>query len=220
MALPPPDPRPEPWPLRHLVLRTPRLTLRPDDDDGLYELAALAARGIHPPEEMPFGHPWTDQAPDDLVRGTVQHHWGARSRLTPSDWNVNFLVRHEGRVIGAQGLSAKNFPILQEVSSGSWVGAAHQRLGFGTEMRAAVLLLAFDHLGATAARSGAYSDNPASLRLSEKLGYRANGTRTFARRGVAATEIQLLLEAAHFVRPEWTLEVTGLDGCREQLGAV
>jgi RimJ/RimL family protein N-acetyltransferase len=86
-------------------------------------------------------------------------------------------------------------------------------------MRAAVLL-AFDHLGATTARSGAYSDNPASLRVSEKLGYRANGTRTFARRGIAATEIQLLLEAAHLVRPEWTLEVTGLDGCREQLGAV
>ncbi|HEX6402559.1 MAG TPA: GNAT family N-acetyltransferase [Pseudonocardiaceae bacterium] len=220
MALPPPVSGPEPWPLRHLVLRTPRLTLRPDDDEGLYELAALAVRGIHPPEEMPFGQPWTDQAPDDVVRGTLQYHWGARSRLTPSDWNVNFLVRHQGRVIGTQGLSAKSFPIIQEVSSGSWLGSAHQRRGFGTEMRAAVLLLAFDHLDATAARSGAYSDNPASLRVSEKLGYRANGTRTFARRGIAATEIQLLLEAAHFVRPEWTLEVDGLDGCRQLLGTV
>jgi RimJ/RimL family protein N-acetyltransferase len=206
--------------LRHLVLRTPRLTLRPDDDEGLYELAALAVRGIHPPEEMPFAHPWTDQAPVDVVRGTLQYHWGARSRLAPSDWNVNFLVRHQGRVIGTQGLSAKNFAITQEVSSGSWLGSAYQRRGFGTEMRAAVLLLVFDHLGATAARSGAYSDNPASLRVSEKLGYRADGTRTFARRGVAATEIQLLLTAAHLVRPEWTLEVNGLDGCREPLGAV
>ena len=147
-----------------------------------------------------MAHPWTDQAPDDVVRDTLQYHWGARSRLTPSDWNVNFLVRHQGRVIGTQGLSAKNFAITQEVSSGSWLGCAHQRLGFGTEMRAAVLLLAFDHLGATTARSGAYSDNPASLRVSEKLGYRADGTRTFARRGVAATEIQLLLVAAHLVR--------------------
>jgi hypothetical protein len=31
--------------LRHLVLRIPRLTLRPDDDEGLYELAAVAVRG-------------------------------------------------------------------------------------------------------------------------------------------------------------------------------
>lgn len=220
MALPPPAPGPEPWPLRHLVLRTPSLTLRPDDDEGLYELAALAVRGIHPPDEMPFAYPWTDQAPDDLVRGTLQYHWGARSRLTPSDWNVNFLVRHQGRVIGTQGLSAKSFPITQEVSSGSWLGAAHQRLGFGTEMRAAVLLLAFDHLGATTARSEAHADNPASLRVSEKLGYRADGSNTRAVRGVAATEVRLVLAAERFLRPEWTLEVDGLDGCRALLGAV
>ncbi|MGH8967078.1 MAG: GNAT family N-acetyltransferase [Actinomycetes bacterium] len=211
---------PDPWPLRHLVLRTPRLTLRPDDDAGLYKLAALALRGVHPPEDMPFLFPWTDQAPDNLVRGTVQYHWGARSQLTPSDWNVNFLVRHDGRVIGTQGLSAKAFPITLEVSSGSWLGAAHQRQGFGTEMRAAVLLLAFDHLGAAIARSGAFADNPASLRVSEKLGYRPDGANTHARRGTLATEIRLVLEPSHFVRPEWTLQVTGLDGCRQLLGAL
>ncbi len=210
----------DPWPLRHLVLRTPRLTLRPDDDEGLYELAALALRGVHPPEEMPFLHPWTDQAPDDLVRGTVQYHWAARSRLTPSDWNVNFLVRHDGRVIGTQGLSAKAFPITLEVSSGSWLGAGHQGQGFGTEMRAAVLVLAFDHLGATVARSGAFTDNPASLRISEKLGYRRDGTNTRARRGTPATEIRLVLAVQQFIRPQWTLEVTGLTPCRRLLGAI
>jgi RimJ/RimL family protein N-acetyltransferase len=211
---------PDPWPLRHLVLGTPRLTLRPDDDAGLYELAALALHGVHPPQEMPFLFPWTDQAPDDLVRGIVQYHWGARSRLAPSDWNVNFLVRHGDRVIGTQGLSAKAFPITREVSSGSWLGCAHQRQGFGTEMRTAVLLLAFDHLGAAIARSGAFTDNPTSLRISEKLGYRTDGMNTHARRGIAATEIRLVLEPAHFVRPEWTLDVHGLNGCRELLGAV
>ncbi len=211
---------PDPWPLRHLVLRTPLLTLRPDDDSGLDKLAALALRGVHLPEEMPFLSPWTDQAPDDLVRSVVQYHWGARSRLTPSDWRINFLVRRDNRVIGTQGLLAKDFAITGEVSTGSWLGAAYQRRGFGTEMRAAVLLLAFDHLGATIARSGAFADNPASLRLSEKLGYRRDGANTYARRGTAATEIRLVLEPAHFVRPEWTLEVEGLDGCRKLLGAV
>ena len=38
--------RPDPWPLRHLVLRTPRLELRPDDDAGLLELVDLAHEGI------------------------------------------------------------------------------------------------------------------------------------------------------------------------------
>ncbi|MGH8918344.1 MAG: GNAT family N-acetyltransferase [Actinomycetes bacterium] len=211
---------PDPWLLRHLVLRTPRLTLRPDDDEGLYELAALALRGVHPPQQMPFLFPWTDQAPDDLARGTVQYHWGARSRLTPSDWNVNFLVRHSGRVIGTQSLSAKAFPITLEVCSGSWLGCAHQRQGFGTEMRAAVLLLAFDYLGAAIARSGAFTDNTASLRISEKLGYRHDGANTHVRQGTAVTEIRLVLEPAHFVRPQWTLEVDGLDACRGLLGTL
>ena len=210
---------PDPWPLRHLTLRTPRLVLRPDDDEGLSELAALALRGVHPAEQMPFSVAWTDQAPDDLVRGALQHHWAARAQLSPSDWRINFLVRHEGRVIGSQGLTAKDFAITREVSTGSWLGMAHQGQGFGTEMRAAVLLFAFDHLGAGAARSGAFTDNPASLRVSERLGYSRDGSNTHTRRGQRATEIRMKLDAACLVRPEWTLEVEGLDGCRELLGA-
>jgi RimJ/RimL family protein N-acetyltransferase len=213
------EPPPDPWPLRHLVLRTPRLTLRSSDDEGLYELAELALHGIHPPEEMPFLQPWTDQRPDELVRGVAQHQWAARSRLRPTDWSVGFLARCDGQVIGVQDLSARDFAITREVSTGSWLGSAYQGRGFGTEMRAAVLLLAFDHLGATTARSGAYVDNPASLRVSEKLGYCRDGTGTFARRGKAATQIRLLLEASQLIRPEWTLEVDCLDGCRELLVA-
>jgi RimJ/RimL family protein N-acetyltransferase len=210
----------DPWPLRHLVLHTPRLTLRQDEDEGLYELAALALHGVHPPQEMPFVFPWTDQPPEDMVRSIVQFHWGSRSRLTSSDWFVNFLVRHEGQVIGTQRLSAKNFAITREVSSDSWLGLAYQRQGFGTEMRAAVLLFAFDYLGATTARSGAFTDNPASLSVSKKLGYRHDGTITRVRRGIVATEIRLVLEPSQFTRPEWTLAVDGLDACRKLLGAV
>ena len=210
---------PDPWPLRHLVLRTPRLTLRPDDDDGLLELAELALRGVHPPERMPFGSPWTDLPPDELARGALQHHWEARARLSPSDWNIHFLIRHEGQVIGTQTLCGTDFAITREVSTGSWLGMAHQGQGFGTEMRAAVLLLAFDHLGAGTGRSGAFTDNPASLRVSEKLGYRGDGSRTCVRRGSRAVEIRLLVEPQHLVRPGWTLQVEGLDACRALLAA-
>lgn len=141
------------WGLRGLTLRTPRLTLRPDDDEGLDELAAPALRGVHPAEQMPFYIAWTDQGPDELVRGVLQHHWAARAALRPSDWRLHFLIRHQGRVIGSQGLSARDFAITREVSTGSWLGMAHQGRGFGTEMRAAVLLFAFDHLGARTARA-------------------------------------------------------------------
>ena len=60
-------------------------------------------------------------------------------------------------------------------------------------MRRAALQLAFAGLGARAARSEAFADNVASLRVSEKLGYVADGTATVVRRNRPATMIRLLL---------------------------
>ena len=57
------------------------------------------------------------------------------------------------------------------VTTGSWLGAAYQGNGLGTEMRAAVLTYAFDARGARVARSGAIQGNPQSLGVSRKLGY-------------------------------------------------
>lgn len=207
------------WPLHTLVLRTPRLELRPDDDAGLAELASVARKGVHPPEQMPFGFPWTDADPDELGRNLLQYHWSQRAALGPRDWTVQFLIRVDGQVIGCQGLSAKNFELSREVSSGSWLGMDWHGQGYGTEMRTAVLMFAFDHLGAKTARSGAFLDNAASRRVSEKVGYRADGTETWIRRGAAATQNRLRLDAEDLRRPDWSLSVSGLDACRPLLGA-
>ena len=208
----------DPWPLRHLVLRTPRLELRPDDDAGLLELAEVAVGGVHPPDEMPFLTPWTDGTPEEIAAGTLRWHWRSRAELAPSAWRLNLLVRREGRVVGMQGLGAEGFAVTREVRTGSWLGRRHQGQGVGTEMRAAVLLFAFDHLGAATARSAAFTDNPASLRVSEKLGYRRDGTEVVARRGRATQDVRLLVDPATFRRPDWELRVTGLDACRPTLG--
>jgi len=204
---------PDPWPLRHLVLRTPRLELRPDDDAGLLELVDLAHRGIHPPDQMPFLFPWTDQPKDVLGRNTVQYHWAKRAAVGPDAWSVHFLIRHEGTVIGTQELRGEDFAVTRLVRSGSWLGRDHQGQGLGTEMRAAVLLFAFDHLGARQAQSEAFVDNPRSLAVSRKLGYRDNGRTTQARRGEPAEEQCFVIEPDQFIRPEWTLEVSGLEDC-------
>jgi RimJ/RimL family protein N-acetyltransferase len=209
---------PEPWPLRHLVVRTPRLELRPDDDAGLLELVEEAHRGVHPPDYMPFLVPWTDAEPEHLGRRTLQWYWSERAAFAPDRWSIAFLVRLDGRVVGMQGLSAANFGILREVETGSWIGLRHQGRGIGTEMRAAVLAFAFDHLGAVQARSAAFVDNHASMRVSERLGYRRDGSVTVARRGKPAEDVRLFLSVEAFVRPEWMLEVEGLDACRPLLG--
>jgi RimJ/RimL family protein N-acetyltransferase len=211
---------PDPWPLRELVLRTPRLELRPDDDEGLRELAEVAYGGIHPPEVMPFSEPWTDAQPEYLGRGTLQYHWRVRAALAPGSWSVNFLVRSAGRVVGEQTLMADGFAIGREVRTGSWLGRRFQGRGYGTEMRAAVLGLAFDHLGARTARSGAFADNAASLAVSVKLGYQPDGVATHVVRDQRVTELRMLLSAEQFAarRPPWRLEVAGLTGCLRLLG--
>ncbi|MDT7606427.1 MAG: hypothetical protein QOG96_930 [Pseudonocardiales bacterium] len=212
---------PDPWPLRGLVVRTPRLELRPDDDAGVAELVAVAYRGVHPPEQMPFNEPWTDADPRYLGRGTLQYHWRNRADLGPESWMVAFLVRLDGRVVGSQHLRGVDFAVTREVSTGSWLGMAYQGRGIGTEMRAAVLGLAFDHLGAELARSEAFTDNPASLAVSRRLGYRADGSRTEVVRGSARRQTRLLLTRDDFQahRPAWVPGVSGVDACRDLLGA-
>lgn len=200
----------DPWPLRNLVIRTPRLELRPDDDAGLFELIEVAKAGVHAPDKMPFVVPWTDRHPMQWA----QYYWSMRAAFSPSDWTINFLTRVDGRVVGMQGATAKDFAITREVHTGSWLGLAHQGKGYGTEMRAAVVMFAFDHLGAELMTSAAFSDNPASHNVSKKLGYRTDGTERLAIRGKLATNVRLALTPEQFVRPEWSIEVDGLDGCR------
>jgi RimJ/RimL family protein N-acetyltransferase len=197
------------WPQAALVLRTPRLELRPDDDEGLAELVEVAYRGVHPPDRMPFMQPWTDADPRYLGRGALQHFWGERARFAPSAWALHFLVRVSGEVVGVQTLRAEEFGVRREVGSGSWIGLAAQGRGIGTEMRAAILLYAFDVLGATHARSEAFSDNAASLRVSSKLGYEPDGFEILSPRGVPVHNQRLRVTPSTFRRPSWDLQVEG-----------
>jgi RimJ/RimL family protein N-acetyltransferase len=205
------------WPFAGLVLRTPRLELRPDDDEGLFELAAIADAGVHPEDEMPFLVPWT-RFPQP-GRSVLQYQWCCRAELAPERWTLNFLVRAGGSVVGMQELSARSFALLREVETGSYLGLAHQGIGYGTEMRAAVLAFAFDHLGARSARSAAFVDNPRSQGVSRRLGYRVDGTALQVREGMAAAQVRLLVDPDTFVRPPWTVEVAGLAPCLDLLGA-
>jgi RimJ/RimL family protein N-acetyltransferase len=66
----------------------------------------------------------------------------------------------------AQGLGGRDFAVLREVHTGSWLGRRYQGHGIGTQMRAAVLHLAFEGLGAQHAAFGAFEHNAASLGVS------------------------------------------------------
>lgn len=82
-----------------------------------------------------------------------------------------------------QDLIGIEFAELGTVSTFSWLGPEYRGRGIGTEMRTAVLHLAFDGFGAQEAASEAFTDNEASNRVSEMLGYQPNGTGWATRRG-------------------------------------
>ncbi|GAA1200724.1 GNAT family N-acetyltransferase [Prauserella alba] len=208
------------FPLLGLRVRTPRLELRLPDDDQLAALAELAAGGIHEPDTMPFLHPFTDAPPDVVARSVVQHHYRARGELGPDKWTLPLTVLSGGTVVGTQGLNAAEFSVTLEVGSGSWLGRDHQGKGIGTEMRAAVLHLAFAGLGAEIARSESFDGNPASAGVSRRLGYADDGTARHAVGGRCRTGHRFVLTREAWERHR-TVDVTidGLEPCLPLLGA-
>jgi RimJ/RimL family protein N-acetyltransferase len=201
-------------PLYAVRLRTPRLELRLPTGDELLELYRVAESGIHPPEEMPFEFPWTDSLAEESF---VAFHLEAREQWSPDRWAFLLAAFLDGRIIGSQSIEAARFASEREVQTGSWLGQAFQRRGYGSEQRAAVLELAFSGLGARAAVSGALVHNVASQRVSEKLGYRRTGTRELAPRGEPVEHLDYRIE-----REEWRspipVELEGLDAALPLFG--
>lgn len=199
------------WPTDGIALRTPRLLLEPLQERHFAALLEAVLAGVHDPATMPFATPWTDAPREDLVRSSLVHWWQARAAVAPDDWELCFVVQRDGVPIGTQSLRARSFAVRRTVSTGSWLTRSVHGRGLGTEMRAAVLLLAVDHLGAQRAETEAFADNPASIAVTRRLGYRDNGTSLLARRGVDAENLRFVLRAPELVRPDWQLAVTGVD---------
>ena len=132
---------------------------------------------------------------------------------------MSFAVLHHGRVVGRQDLMATQFGAGRVADTGSWLGLAHQGRGIGTEMRAAVLELAFTGLGATQVTSAAMLDNARSLGVSRRLGYQPDGVDTTVVRGVPVTLQRLRLTRENWERHR-TVEtrIEGLTPCRELFG--
>lgn len=206
------------WPTDALCLRTPRLESRPVIEAEFPELIEAILAGIHPPAEMPFGVPWTDAPAEELAANSLRHFWSARAMVARHGWTLQLGVRCDGRLDGKQELKSDHFGVTRVVSTGSWLTRDVQGRGIGSEMRAAVLLFAFDHLGAEQAESGAFVDNPASNAVSRRLGYVENGRHVRHRRpGEEAEHRDYLVTPATLRRPDWTLEVNGLEACRHLL---
>ncbi len=208
------------WPTYQLRITTPRLQLRLPGDDDIGRLARLAGEGIHPPSERPFLTPWTDGTADETAQFVLRWHWGRLSDWAVDDWRLGLGVfARWGDPLGMVTLRARNFGVVREVTTSSWIGLPHQGTGFGTEARRGVLALAFDHLHAEAALTEVFQDNHASQAVSRKLGYEPDGISRDAR----GSEV-LVSDRLRLSRSRWDdgapldIVVDGVEACRHLFG--
>ena len=164
---------------------------------------------------MPFEVAWTDTLEEESF---VAFHREKLTAFAANDWSLPLVVFHDGEPIGVQELGAMRFAERRTVTTGSWLGSAWQRRGFGTEMRSAVLSLAFDGLGADLAVSGAIEGNQASLGVSRKLGYEVVGSHLVSPRGTPVEHTDLELTRARFRSPV-RVDLLDLDALLPLFGA-
>jgi RimJ/RimL family protein N-acetyltransferase len=205
------------WPPYGVSLIENDLQLTVITDADIPGLVDLASGGIHEPDQMPFSTPWTTAEPDLLAANMVRYYSGVRANFTPEKFDLLFAVRIGGELVGTQGLHTSHFAVTRTGETGSWLGLSYQRQGIGTRMRRAICAFAFDHLGAVELTSGAFLDNPASLAVSTKVGYRPDGRfRMMRREAEVAINQRLVLTPDVFVRGG-PITVTGMERLRSFL---
>jgi RimJ/RimL family protein N-acetyltransferase len=208
------------WPLYGLTVTTPHLQLRYATDADLQELARFRDGRVVRAGEEPFdGDSSFYASGPEAGWKAIAGEWGARARTSPDWWHLSFAAVVRGEIVGQQNITAPDFRTVRTVNSFSFLDRAHRRRGLGTEMRRAVLHLAFAGLGARRAESDAFADNAGSIGVSRRLGYRENGTLLAPRPSGAALMVRFLLTAEQWERTQADdIVIDGLAAGRSLLG--
>lgn len=207
------------WPPFALKIQCGDMELSPVRESDYPELAVIADGGVRRHGKPAFLVNWDSGSHAEVARSIAQYQWSTRANFRVDDWTIEFTVRVAGRVVGVQGLSAKDFVRARSVSTGSWLSLNEQSMGYGTRMRRAAITAFADHFDAAVFHSGYLEGNDASRRVSEKLGYSPNGVKTIlAQDGLAHTEQQVILAASNIVRGPEPVQVAGSEAVRHFLG--
>ena len=168
-------------------IETERLLLRPPEEADLDSIVAeindFAVTRMLAQVPFPYARP-------DAERFLA---WSRRSRD-----DLNLIISRGGKAIGCMAL----IDINAMCEFGYWLGRAHWRRGFASEAGRAFLAFCFANHGIDTIRAGAYVDNPASLRVQEKLGFQRTGMsrRRSVARGHLVAHIDTVLTRAGFAR--------------------
>jgi len=208
------------YPLLDVRVSTPTLELRGATDDLLDQLAEVVRAGKTHADPAPYDDPMSFYEPDPDLRVAkwLRSIWRGRGNVEPDKWRLYFVVVVNGQPVGMQDLIGVSFSTFRTVTSFSWLATDQRRRGLGHEMRAAILHLAFDGLGAEEAGSDAFFDNHASNAISRDLGYEPNGSEWATRQGEPA-----LLNRWRLTRDNWeqrrrdNIQLHNIEACRTYL---
>jgi RimJ/RimL family protein N-acetyltransferase len=210
-----------PYPPLDVRVDTPRLELHGATDDLLERLAPIVRSGKATADPPPWDDPssFYEPDPDVRVQKWLQGIWRGRGTVRPELWRLYFVVIVDREPIGMQGLIGDQFDSFGTVETTSWLSSDTRRRGIGTEMRAAILHLAFEGLGAEEAHGEAAVDNAGSNGVSERLGYERNGTAWATHQGQP-----VLGQRWRLGRETWAdrrrndIAMSGVEECRATLG--
>ena len=127
-----------------------------------YDLCAVVPEDLEHNPRLPMVSPGAN---------VLQAYWTELGQWRTNDWILPFTVVLDDVPVGLQALEGKDFPVRRTVDTHSWLVPSRRGRGLGKQMRAAVLSLAFDHLGTQYAITEAWQDNAASSALARPLGY-------------------------------------------------
>jgi RimJ/RimL family protein N-acetyltransferase len=205
------------YPLLDVRVSTPTLELHSATDALLDELAEVVRAGKTHAEPAPYDDPisFYETDPDLRVAKWLRAIWRRRGTVEPDFWRLYLVVMVDGRPVGEQTLTGVNFAALGTCTTFSWLSTDERGRGLGREMRAAILQLAFDGLGAKEASSDAFVDNQGSNAISRGLGYTPNGSDWATRQGEPAQ-----LNRWRLTRDDWEqrrrddIQLHSVEACR------
>lgn len=198
----------------NLIIYTQHLKLRIPSSKDLTFLASIASEGIQNADEPRFQSDYLyDRSAQNIENYLNENIYKYLSSWNKNDWHLPFAVFYENNPIGMITMYAKDFPVARGFGCGYWIGLAYQGKGLGTEMLQATLSFGFDKLEAQEAYVGAWSDNEASKRIMEKLGFVFNGEYWMARQGQAMKDIRMRLPKEKWTKPD-SISIQGFESCK------
>jgi RimJ/RimL family protein N-acetyltransferase len=171
------------------LLETERLLLRPPQAADISHFVPLLKDFEVAKNLSRVPHPYTE---DDACAFIT---YAARGWRTGEDLPFAILRKSPGAYIGACGLHP-----ARDWEFGYWLGKSFWGQGYATEAGARVVAYAFEERGAERLNACCYTDNPASGRVLEKLGFQrvGNTTRSSMARGTCVDAHRVVLDRAAY----------------------